>query len=511
MLQCNTAGTHARHEMGGHSQVVDATGKVLAAAGLDEQVLSIDIDTAATPAWRRDLPRAGRPAARVSARRDAARCAPGSGCARPSSSGAAGSTPAAGRCRPRRPARSRRRARLLDLLLRQLPPRPRRAAPVEARFPDALTIIGVHSPKFEHEADADALAAAVERYAVHHPVLDDPELVTWQAYTARAWPTLVVIDPEGYVVASMSGEGHGPGLAALVAELIEEHAAKGTLQPGDDPYVPAAGRPTRRCASRARRSPCPTGRSSSPTPPTTRSCTSRRTCRPSAPAGVARMTSTSRRASCSRPPERGRAARRRPPRRRLGQPPGQGNPLLRRLDPRRGRHRVQQLRERTGRRARRSSRRCRRRGTSPGSATGSSSPWPAPTSCGRGRRATPSRTARVEVVGGTTNEGLVDGPARDAWFAQPSGLATSADGDRVWVADSETSALRSLTTGDRRRARRRDARRHRPVRLRPPRRRRRRGAAPAPARRHRAARRLGRGQRHLQRRDPPLRPGDAAR
>ena len=61
--------------------------------------------------------------------------------------------------------------------------------------------MGVHSPKFEHEADPDALAAAVERYAVHHPVLDDPDLVTWQAYTARAWPTLVVIDPEGYIVA----------------------------------------------------------------------------------------------------------------------------------------------------------------------------------------------------------------------------------------------------------------------------------------------------------------------
>ncbi|HSU75391.1 MAG TPA: carbon-nitrogen family hydrolase [Terrabacter sp.] len=56
VLQCNTAGTHAGHEMGGHSQVVDATGKVLAAAGLDEEVLSIDIDTAATQQWRRTFP-----------------------------------------------------------------------------------------------------------------------------------------------------------------------------------------------------------------------------------------------------------------------------------------------------------------------------------------------------------------------------------------------------------------------------------------------------------------------
>ncbi|MCZ4149091.1 hypothetical protein BZG21_32185, partial [Escherichia coli] len=72
--------------------------------------------------------------------------------------------------------------------------------PLEANYPDALVTVGVHSPKFEHEADPDALAAAVERYEIHHPVLDDPELVTWQAYGARAWPTLVVLDPEGYIV-----------------------------------------------------------------------------------------------------------------------------------------------------------------------------------------------------------------------------------------------------------------------------------------------------------------------
>src|SRR5688500_16175355 len=109
--------------------------------------------------------------------------------------------------------------------------------PLEEQYADSLVLIGVHSPKFEHEADADALVAAVERYAVHHPVLDDPELVTWQAYTARAWPTLVVIDPEGYIVASMSGEGHAHGLSVLVEELVEEHRAKGTLREGDAVYV----------------------------------------------------------------------------------------------------------------------------------------------------------------------------------------------------------------------------------------------------------------------------------
>ncbi|WP_115789827.1 NHL domain-containing thioredoxin family protein [Arthrobacter silvisoli] len=109
--------------------------------------------------------------------------------------------------------------------------------PLEEKYSDVLVTVGVHSPKFEHEADPVALAAAVERYEIHHPVLDDPELATWKAYTARAWPTLVVVDPEGYIVAHLSGEGHSGGLGVLLEELVAEHEAKGTLHRGDGPYV----------------------------------------------------------------------------------------------------------------------------------------------------------------------------------------------------------------------------------------------------------------------------------
>lgn len=108
---------------------------------------------------------------------------------------------------------------------------------LEEKHRDTVVIIGVHSPKFVHEAEHQAVVDAVERYEVHHPVLDDPELATWKQYAVRAWPTLVVIDPEGYVVAQHAGEGHAHAIEKLVEELEAEHAGKGTLRRGDGPYV----------------------------------------------------------------------------------------------------------------------------------------------------------------------------------------------------------------------------------------------------------------------------------
>lgn len=59
---------------------------------------------------------------------------------------------------------------------------------IEQRFADVLTVVGVHSPKFEHEKDPAAVTAAMQRHGITHPVLNDPEMNTWQAYDVRAWP-----------------------------------------------------------------------------------------------------------------------------------------------------------------------------------------------------------------------------------------------------------------------------------------------------------------------------------
>jgi thiol-disulfide isomerase/thioredoxin len=104
--------------------------------------------------------------------------------------------------------------------------------PVEERFPDELVVVGVHSPKFPHEADHQALGQAVARHRVTHPVLDDPGLETWEQYSIKAWPTLVVVDPEGYIVGGVSGEGAGPVVERAVEGLVAEHQQKGTLLMG---------------------------------------------------------------------------------------------------------------------------------------------------------------------------------------------------------------------------------------------------------------------------------------
>jgi thiol-disulfide isomerase/thioredoxin len=111
--------------------------------------------------------------------------------------------------------------------------------PLEAEFGDVLVTIGVHSPKFLHEGEAAAIEAAVRRYEVHHPVLNDPDLTTWSQYAVKAWPTLVIVDPEGYVVHVAAGEGHAEALRRVVADLVVKHEAKGTLRRGGNPYVPA--------------------------------------------------------------------------------------------------------------------------------------------------------------------------------------------------------------------------------------------------------------------------------
>ncbi|MGP3980812.1 NHL domain-containing thioredoxin family protein [Streptomyces sp. KR80] len=309
---------------------------------------------------------------------------------------------------------------------------------LEEKHRDTVVIVGVHSPKFVHEAEHQAVVDAVERYEVHHPVLDDPELATWKQYAVRAWPTLVVIDPEGYVVAQHAGEGHAHAIEKLVEELEAEHAAKGTLRRGDGPYLaPEPVATELRFPGKALFLPGGTFLVSD----TTR----HRLVELDADGEtVLRRIGTGERGLADGGPEQAR----------FSEPQGLAllpngtvavadtvNHALRAYDPATGE--VTTI-------AGTGSQWWQGSPTSgPAREVDLSSPWDVAWFADRLWIAMAGVhqlwtydpvTGTVEAAAGTTNEGLVDGPAREAWFAQPSGLAATED--RLWIADSETSALR---------------------------------------------------------------------
>ncbi|HSR50509.1 MAG TPA: thioredoxin-like domain-containing protein [Acidobacteriota bacterium] len=109
---------------------------------------------------------------------------------------------------------------------------------LEERFPDELVVIGVHSAKFPNERDSRNIGEAVQRHEVRHAVVNDYDFSTWSAYAVKAWPTLVLIDPEGYIVGYASGEGNLELLDKTIARLIEMHREKGTLD--EAPKAPDA-------------------------------------------------------------------------------------------------------------------------------------------------------------------------------------------------------------------------------------------------------------------------------
>lgn len=370
--------------------------------------------------------------------------------------------------------------------------------PLEEKYSDVLVTVGVHSPKFEHEADPVALAAAVERYEIHHPVLDDPELETWKAYTARAWPTLVVIDPEGYIVAHLSGEGHADGLGVLIPELIAQHEARGTLHRGSGPYVapePTSG--TLRFPGKALY--LPAGRGTSAAGSAGESDAG-------APAGSGAGTWLVTDTGHHRLLELGTdfhtvlgtfgtgikghadglgtALDSREPVAEFNEPQGlvllpedvaaktgydvviadSVNHRLRGLSLADGTvttlvgNGVQRLLETGPARVDEDAAGFTGRLTEHPLEVSLSSPWDVVWSAKLNAVVIAMAgvhqifsfeplSGAVSIIAGNGLEGLFDGPAHEAWFAQPSGLAEDADGN-IWVADSETSALRKLVIDD---------------------------------------------------------------
>lgn len=77
---------------------------------------------------------------------------------------------------------------------------------LEEKYPNEIVVIGVHSAKFEEEKNTENIRDAILRHDIRHPVVNDHDHFLWNSFGVNSWPTLTVIDPEGFFVAINRGE-----------------------------------------------------------------------------------------------------------------------------------------------------------------------------------------------------------------------------------------------------------------------------------------------------------------
>lgn len=103
---------------------------------------------------------------------------------------------------------------------------------LEEKYADLLTVVGVHSAKFNAEKSSENVREAVRRYGIGHPVVHDADFEIWKSYAVRAWPTLMFLDPTGKVIGRHEGEFPMDALDSVIAGMIEEYESSGLFKRG---------------------------------------------------------------------------------------------------------------------------------------------------------------------------------------------------------------------------------------------------------------------------------------
>ncbi len=100
---------------------------------------------------------------------------------------------------------------------------------LEKKYPNELVVIGVHSAKFDNEKDTENIRRIILRYEIEHPIVNDADFKIWQAYAVNAWPTRYLIDPAGYIIGRLSGEGGYEALDQIIGQTIADFRKRGEL------------------------------------------------------------------------------------------------------------------------------------------------------------------------------------------------------------------------------------------------------------------------------------------
>ncbi len=91
---------------------------------------------------------------------------------------------------------------------------------LEEKYSHELVVIGVHSAKFRTERETDNIKEAILRYGIEHPVVNDYQMEIWHDYGVKAWPTVVLIDPEGRLMKKISGENIFESVDSILTKNI---------------------------------------------------------------------------------------------------------------------------------------------------------------------------------------------------------------------------------------------------------------------------------------------------
>uniref|UniRef100_A0ABD2W380 Thioredoxin domain-containing protein n=1 Tax=Trichogramma kaykai TaxID=54128 RepID=A0ABD2W380_9HYME len=100
---------------------------------------------------------------------------------------------------------------------------------------DGLVIIGVHSAKFANERDSSKVLAAVQRYNIEHPVVNDAKLSMWRDIGITCWPSLVMIGPSGQPLFVLVGEDHREELFLYTKVALEYFKSLNQIATNDIP------------------------------------------------------------------------------------------------------------------------------------------------------------------------------------------------------------------------------------------------------------------------------------
>ena len=104
---------------------------------------------------------------------------------------------------------------------------------IEDRFRGrALTVVGIHSPKFDEEKQAGRLADVVRDNRIEHPIAVDGSMAIWRAWGVESWPTVAVLDVEGRAIWAASGEPSLDELSSVVTSALDEAGRAGKLARG---------------------------------------------------------------------------------------------------------------------------------------------------------------------------------------------------------------------------------------------------------------------------------------